>query len=347
MLPVDCHNIVNGIRWFAERVGATVTYLSAGTHGGFNEREALDILHQYSNQTHGPSLFVVTGQSNITGIRPPLSILAAVKEAALLDAAALAASTRVSLRSPARVDAMAVSFYKMFGYPTGVGALITKKSFPDTLNRPWFSGRAVDFVQSPGGLALPASDLIARFEEGALNYACLSAIEPGLDFLKRYMPSLSIRLSAIHHYIHTCLESLVYPENRHPSRPCPHQEADAEGAASVKLSSRCIRVSSILFRGISQAALRPESHIVAHRTLNTGIEARICTIPVTHFATFAHGNFIQTPLMASSQTPDGESRVHGEEGQGYVLSCTFHTSSGTMIPLSHISKLAAAHGISL
>jgi molybdenum cofactor sulfurtransferase len=35
---------------------------------------------------------------------------------------------------------MAVSFYKMFGYPTGVGALVVKKSFLAKLQRPWFAG---------------------------------------------------------------------------------------------------------------------------------------------------------------------------------------------------------------
>lgn len=59
---------------------------------------------------------------------------------------------------------MAVSFYKMFGYPTGVGALIAKKSFLAKLRRKWFSGGTVDFVQTPGKLTLHAKDLTARFE---------------------------------------------------------------------------------------------------------------------------------------------------------------------------------------
>jgi molybdenum cofactor sulfurtransferase len=57
----------------------------------------------------------------------------------LLDAAALAPTSTISL-SKTPVDAMAVSFYKMFGYPTGVGALVVKKSFLAKLKRPWFAG---------------------------------------------------------------------------------------------------------------------------------------------------------------------------------------------------------------
>jgi len=81
-----------------------------------------------------------------------------------MDAAALASSTRISLNSLPAVDAIVVSFYKMFGYPTGVGALIAKKEFLGKLERRWFSGGTIDFVQVPGSLTLHAKDLTARFE---------------------------------------------------------------------------------------------------------------------------------------------------------------------------------------
>lgn len=67
----------------------------------------------------------------------------------LLDAAALVPTSTFSLQEYP-VDAMAVSFYKMFGFPTGVGALVVKKSFLTHLRRPWFAGGTVDLVQVPG-----------------------------------------------------------------------------------------------------------------------------------------------------------------------------------------------------
>jgi molybdenum cofactor sulfurtransferase len=84
--------------------------------------------------------------------------------ATLIDAAALASSTRISLQQIPAADAMVVSFYKIFGYPTGVGALIAKKSFLATLERTWFSGGTVDFVQAPGKATFHAKELSARFE---------------------------------------------------------------------------------------------------------------------------------------------------------------------------------------
>ena len=62
------------------------------------------------------------------------------------------------------VDAMAVSFYKMFGYPTGVGVLIVKESFLATLERPWFAGGTVNIVQVPGTLVTRAAKLHEQFE---------------------------------------------------------------------------------------------------------------------------------------------------------------------------------------
>lgn len=62
------------------------------------------------------------------------------------------------------VDAMAISFYKMFGFPTGVGALIAKESFLEKLERPWFAGGTVDVVQAPGTIHTMTEALHERFE---------------------------------------------------------------------------------------------------------------------------------------------------------------------------------------
>ena len=62
------------------------------------------------------------------------------------------------------VDAMAVSFYKMFGFPTGVGALVVREDFLSTLRRPWFAGGTVDVVQAPGSIVTMTAELHERFE---------------------------------------------------------------------------------------------------------------------------------------------------------------------------------------
>lgn len=59
---------------------------------------------------------------------------------------------------------MAVSFYKMFGFPTGVGALVVKESFLAKLKRPWFAGGNVDVVQVPGSIVTRATEIHEQFE---------------------------------------------------------------------------------------------------------------------------------------------------------------------------------------
>ncbi len=117
-----------------------------------------------------PCLFALTGQSNITNTKNPLSILdfaTSLGYNTILDAAALAPSTPFSL-SKIAVDAVAVSFYKMFGYPTGVGALIVKKSFLEKLRRPWFAGGTVDVVQVPGNIVTYSHEIHEQFEVSLL-----------------------------------------------------------------------------------------------------------------------------------------------------------------------------------
>ena len=101
-----------------------------------------------------PALFAYTGQSNITSSKPPLAVLAHASSrgfTTLLDAAALAPTTPIDL-TLTPVDAMAVSFYKMFGFPTGIGALVLAPGIGAWLRekRPWFAGGTVDVVQVPG-----------------------------------------------------------------------------------------------------------------------------------------------------------------------------------------------------
>lgn len=116
----------------------------------------------------------MTAQSNISNTKNPLSILryaSALGYHTVLDAAASAPTSHISL-TDYPVDAMAVSFYKMFGFPTGVGALLAKKSFLRQLQRPWFSGGNVDIVQVPGTIVTFSPELHERFEVRIYSFLC-------------------------------------------------------------------------------------------------------------------------------------------------------------------------------
>ena len=90
---------------------------------------------------------------------------------------------------------MALSFYKMFGYPTGVGCLLVRRSALDRLQRPWFAGGTVNFatVQGRAHLLSPGE---AGFEDGTLNYLAIPAVEIGLRHLERSASRRSRRACA-------------------------------------------------------------------------------------------------------------------------------------------------------
>ena len=66
-------------------------------------------------------------------------------------------------------DFVCVSFYKMFGFPTGVGALIARSEALGRLKRPWFAGGTVEFVSVENRIhrLVPGA---GAFEDGTLNF---------------------------------------------------------------------------------------------------------------------------------------------------------------------------------
>ncbi|KAF9262666.1 PLP-dependent transferase [Marasmius fiardii PR-910] len=220
VLCTDSHNSVHGIREFAAHAEANVIYIPTTNHGGFETGLAKTLLLQNRPRAKrlAPSLFSITGLSNISNSKVPLSVVeyaSSLGYHTLLDAAALAATSPISL-SDTPVDAMAVSFYKMFGFPTGVGALVVKKSFLKQLRRPWFAGGNIDVVQVPGNIVTRSRELHEQFEDGTINYLTLPAVTDGLRFLSAYLPFLPLRLSCLTDYTVKALSRL-----RHESTGIP------------------------------------------------------------------------------------------------------------------------------
>ncbi|KAF9062911.1 PLP-dependent transferase [Rhodocollybia butyracea] len=210
ILCEDSHNSVNGIREFARRGEASVVYIPAGgqasQEGAFNLNEAKEALLINKPPQGTSSLFAPTGLSNITNAKCPggdnsiVTFARSLGYHTLLDAAALAPTSRISL-AQIPVDALVVSFYKMFGFPTGIGALVIRKGFLRMLKsgRPWFSGGTVDVVQVPGKVYT-----MKGVGDGTINYLLLPAITSGLQLLSTDdLPYLPLRLNCLLHHLIT------------------------------------------------------------------------------------------------------------------------------------------------
>jgi selenocysteine lyase/cysteine desulfurase len=184
LLTFDNHNSVNGIREFAHARGAEVTYIPVALPD--MRMDAKRIERDLARpRKDGFNLFAFPAQSNFSGVQHPLDWIEAAHAHGwdvLLDAAAFVPTNPLDLAS-VHPDFVPVSFYKMFGYPTGIGALLARKEALRKLHRPWFAGGTIT-VASVQGDKFYLADGPAAFEDGTLDYLNIPAIEIGLKHLE-------------------------------------------------------------------------------------------------------------------------------------------------------------------
>jgi selenocysteine lyase/cysteine desulfurase len=192
---------VNGIREFARAKGATVTYLPV-VAPDLRVDEATLAAELDRATPEARCLLAYPAQSNFSGVQHPLEWVERAQARGwdvLLDAAAFVPTNRLDL-GRWHPDFVVMSFYKMFGYPTGVGALLARHAALARLRRPWFAGGTITVASvqadrhylAPGGTA---------FEDGTVNFLSVPAVELGLAFIE------SIGIDHIHDHV----EALAAP----------------------------------------------------------------------------------------------------------------------------------------
>jgi molybdenum cofactor sulfurtransferase len=183
LLTFDNHNSVNGIREFARAKACPTTYVPIVLP---DMRVDDAELESHLACRGGNRLFAYPAQSNFSGVQHPLDWIPLAQEHGwdvLLDAAAFTPTNRLDLRRW-KPDFISQSFYKMFGYPTGVGALIARKRALAKLRRPWFAGGTIT-VASVQGDKFYLAEGASAFEDGTPNYLALPAVELGLRYLSQ------------------------------------------------------------------------------------------------------------------------------------------------------------------
>jgi selenocysteine lyase/cysteine desulfurase len=179
LLTADNHNSLNGLRVSARRRGARIEYVPLDS--SLRAQNA----NLFLTPARAPSLFAFPAQSNFSGVRHPLEWVHDAKQRGyrvLVDAAAYLPSSRLSLEDvPA--DFVALSYYKLFGYPTGVGALVVRRDALSMLRRRYFGGGAVQFVSVQNRLSRLKAGAEA-FEDGTPNFLAMPAVADGLRWLE-------------------------------------------------------------------------------------------------------------------------------------------------------------------
>jgi molybdenum cofactor sulfurtransferase len=299
LLTFDNHNSVNGIREFARTRGAETTYVPSVAP---DLRVDAQLLPRYFTDTIGDhhNLFAYPAQSNFSGVQHPLEWIEHAHGHGwdvLLDAAAYVPTSRLDL-GRWHPDYVAISFYKMFGWPTGVGCLLARRQALAKLQRPWFSGGTIvaafvgrEYYQSAPGAA--------HFEDGTVNYLGLPAVEIGLRFLERIgIDIIHSRVSALAARLLEMLGSLRHSDGSPAVTIYGPRSSDRRGAT------------------VAFNFLHPDGRVVDERYVDR--------IAAAHNISLRTGCFCNPGAGEIALTISRETLVGGEFGDGMTLEDYIH-----------------------
>lgn len=211
LLLFDNHNSVNGIREYCRHKNATHSYSPVRIEDlRINEKALLDELNAHNNKKN--RLFAFPAQSNVSGVKHDLGWIETAHRKGwdvLLDAAAFVPTNLLDL-SEHKPDFVTMSFYKIFGYPTGLGALLVRNTVFNKLKKAWFAGGTVKMVGVSTDDFFLASDF-ERFEDGTLNYLGIPALNFGFELVSAVgINTIQKRVSILTDWLLQSMQSLKH-----------------------------------------------------------------------------------------------------------------------------------------
>src|SRR5260370_10869275 len=155
VMTSDNHNSVGGLAYAAMKKGCKVLLVDTEEQ----------ILYALQKDKDKGGLFCFPYQSNATGVQydPSLVTIAqALGWVVVADVAAYVPTNVMNLsKGRPQPDALPISFYKMFGHPTGVGCLLVRNALlgmlRSTLHSTGYSGGTVDLVSPEARWFIPAA----------------------------------------------------------------------------------------------------------------------------------------------------------------------------------------------
>ncbi|CAL8284479.1 unnamed protein product [Arctogadus glacialis] len=230
----DNHTSVVGIRGPASAQGALPIPVSprevegrarAGVEGG-----GVGGGRDGAGACQTPHLFCYPAQSNFSGRKYPLGHVRGIRARrlypacdhggrwfVLLDAAAHVGCSPLDLRS-CDADFVPLSFYKMFGFPTGLGALLVRHRAAARLKKSYFGGGTAAGYLAGEDYFVPTANVCDRFEDGSVSFLDIIALNHSFDALQRItggMDHIQTHAFGLARYTHMLLSSLCHG-NGHP-----------------------------------------------------------------------------------------------------------------------------------
>lgn len=267
LLTTDNHNSIHGIRECVNNV----KYVSVDSKTlTINQAELeLDLINAPDDVS---KLFAYPAQSNSSGVKHSLEWIEKAKDLGwdvFLDAAAYVPSSRLDL-SKYSPDFVSISFYKMFGYPAGIGCLLVLNDKVDLLERTWFAGGTVSKVT----IAPPTHHWAIgheKFENGTPNFTGVPAICYGLRFLNSIgMERISQRITSLANYFIERLLACEH-ENKHPLVKIFGSHVCADRSGTISLDILDETGGAFPFKLIEEFASHLKISIRAGRFCNYGV----------------------------------------------------------------------------
>lgn len=220
VLTSDNHNSVNGLRCFAKASGARTTYVPPKTSdlrtATASVAAALTRRRRCILTGSQRSLFAYPAQSNFSGVQHPLEWINLAQNRGydvMLDAAAYLSTKALDL-SAINPDYVIISWYKLFGFPTGIGCLVSRHESLARLSRPWFSGGTVQGATTgiPWHAMNPGN---AAFEDGTPNFLAVPDIYFGIEWLlSAGMSTIATRVLCLTGWFIDRLEALRHSDGQ-------------------------------------------------------------------------------------------------------------------------------------
>jgi len=194
----ESHNSLVGIREYAIEAKVRVDAVTSW-------KEFAEFYDTHSSSSN--HLVAFPGECNFSGLKFDLSLIEKIHKAnprnyVLLDAAKFVATDVLDL-SKWKPDFVSMSFYKIFGYPTGLGALLVKRrSASEALRRRNYFGGGTVLVATPvpvthkdrhDFLTIRKDSIEDSFEDGTSHFMGAIALRHGFQLIKRLGGMKSIR----------------------------------------------------------------------------------------------------------------------------------------------------------
>ncbi|XP_051233789.1 molybdenum cofactor sulfurase [Dicentrarchus labrax] len=221
----DSHTSVVGIRGLTSGRGVVTLPVSPQEV----ENRAKDEAEGDGVVCQTPHLFCYPAQSNFSGRKYPLSHVKGIQARrlypacehqgrwfVLLDAAAHVSCSPLNLQEcPA--DFIPISFYKMFGFPTGLGALLVRNDAAGILKKTYFGGGTAAAYLSGEDYYVHAANISDRFEDGTVSFLDIIAVNHGFEALYRItggMHNIQQHTFGLARYTYMLLSSVCHGNGR-------------------------------------------------------------------------------------------------------------------------------------